>query len=488
METEPILDEMTLDPERPEEFRALAHRMVDDMLDYLGSVRERPLWRPVPEGVKKTFQEPIPRKPRPEEEVYGEFLEKVLPYPMGNIHPRFWGWVIGTGTPLGVMAEMLAAAMNPNTGGGDHAANYVERQVLDWLKEVMGFPLSASGLLTSGGSMANVIGLTTARNRMAEFDIRVEGLPAAPRRMVMYASLETHSSNIKSAELLGIGREGLRLIPVNDAYEIDIAALEAAITADRAAGFYPYCLIGNAGTVNTGAFDNMDALADVAAREKMWLHVDGAFGACAALSETYRPLTSGMERADSLAFDLHKWFVVPYEAGCVLIRDEEDHRHAFSLTPEYLSHSTRGIHSGPSWFSDYGLELSRGFKALKAWMSFKAHGFDAYTALFEQNIAQARYLAELVEEHPRLEVMAPVPLNITCFRYNPGGLDTEALNDLNNEILLRLHESGIAAPSSTILNGQYVLRAAITNHRSRREDFELVAETVVDFGDALMKM
>jgi glutamate/tyrosine decarboxylase-like PLP-dependent enzyme len=218
----------------------------------------------------------------------------------------------------------------------------------------------------------------------------------------------------------------------------------------------------------------------------MWFHVDGAFGALAALSPRLQYLTSGMSHADSLAFDLHKWMYMPYEVGCALVRSETAHRRAFSLTPEYLEHNTRGLAAGKIWLSDYGVQLSRGFRALKVWLSIKAEGIEKFTRLIEQNVEQARYLASLVDQTPELERLAPVPLNIVCFRFRGDGLDEETLNALNRELLLRLHESGIAAPSYTTLNGKYALRVCITNHRSQRADFNLLVEQVLRLGKELL--
>jgi aromatic-L-amino-acid decarboxylase len=286
--------------------------------------------------------------------------------------------------------------------------------------------------------------------------------------------------------MLGLGSDAYRHIPVDAEFQIDLPALEAAIAADRAAGHYPFCVVGSAGTVNTGAFDDLEALADICRREGMWFHVDGAFGALAALSPALSGLVAGMERADSIAFDLHKWMYMPIEVGCALVRREEDHRRAFSLTPDYLAHGgERGLASGAHWFSDYGVQLSRGFRALKVWLSIKEHGIQKYGRLIQQNVDQARYLAGMVDAESQLERLAPAPLNIVCFRYWVDGLDETALNELNQELLIRLHESGAAVPSYTTLNGSYALRVAITNHRSRREDFELLVREVIRLGEEL---
>jgi len=471
---ETLRAEESLDPEDWDELRSLGHRMVDDLLTYLQTVRERPVWRPIPADVRSFFKGPVPRKPEGAERAYADFREQVLPHPMGNIHPRFWGWVMGTGTPLGALAEMLAAGMNPNMGGGDHVANLVEAQVLDWCKEMLGFPPEASGLLVSGGSMANLVGLTVARSARAGFDVRRRGVRGASGPLTVYASVETHSSVQKGVELLGLGSEALRLVPVNAQFEIEVGALERMLREDRAAGCRPICVVGNAGTVGTGAIDDLRALADLSAREEVWFHVDGAFGSLAALVPEYRSRLAGMERADSIAFDLHKWMYVPFEAGCTLVRDAEAHRRAFSLRPDYLTHAERGLAAGTLWFSDYGIQLTRGFRALKVWMSLKEHGLDRYARLVRQNIGQARYLAQLVREAPDLELLAPVPLNIVCFRYVAPGREEAALDALNQELLIQLHEQGIAVPSNLTLGGRFALRVAITNHRSRREDFDLL--------------
>jgi aromatic-L-amino-acid decarboxylase len=476
--------EESLDPESWDELRALAHRMVDDLLTYLETVRERPVWQPIPAAVKRALRRPLPREGQGADRAYADFVEHVLPHPMGNIHPRFWGWVIGTGTPFGALAEMLATGMNPNMGGGEHVPSYVEAQVLDWCKEMTGFPASASGLLVSGGSMANLLGLAVARNARAGFDVRREGLGAAPAALTLYGSREMHSSIQKGVELLGLGSESLRLIPTDAEFRVDLAALEAAIRADRAAGRRPFCVIGNAGTVMTGAIDDLSALADLAQREQLWFHVDGAFGALAALDPALRAALAGMERADSLAFDLHKWMYMPIEVGCVLVRDEETHRRAFSLTPEYLKKADRGLAGGTWWPSDYGIELTRGFRALKVWLSLKEHGIEKYARLIRQNVEQAGYLAGLVRESPELELLAPVPLNVVCFRYTGGrpGRAGAELDELNQRILFELHERGVAVPTNALIEGRFALRVAIVNHRSRREDFDVLVDAVRRIG------
>ncbi len=475
------MKEETLDPENWEELRQLGHQMIDDLLDWQKTLRERPVWQPMPNEVKAQFQQSLPLEPQEIKKVYKDFLTDVLPYPNGNQHPRFWGWVHGTSAPFGMLAEMLAAGMNPNAGFGEQSAVYVEKQVIDWCKEMLGFCSEASGILVSGCTMANLTGLTVARNTKAGFNVREQGLQYSNARMMLYGSRETHTSIQKVIEVLGLGSESLRRIPVDSDFRIDLTALKRVISEDKARGLTPFCVIGNAGTANTGATDDLNGLADICESEDLWFHVDGAFGALAALSPQHRPIVKGIERADSLAFDLHKWMSMPYEAGCILIRHDEKHRQSFSSSGAYLLPLTRGVASG-IWFSDYGVQFSRGFRALKVWLSIKQNGINKYRRLIEQNISQAAYLASLIDASPDVELLAPVALNIVCFRFVKRDLSEDQLTELNKEILLRLQEAGIAIPTYTTIDGKFALRCSITNHRSRREDFDLLIENVVKFG------
>ena len=482
MSQKEIIPDQNLDPKDWEAMRALGHQMVDDLIDYWAGIREQKIWRPIPDEVKEVFDQPIPEQGRSPEEVYREFKENIFPYNKGNVHPRFFAWIQGTGTPMGTFGDLLASGMNPNTAIGEHSAMYVDRQVVNWCKELMNFPSEASGILVSGGSMANITALTVARNSFGEEKIRQKGLKAASGQLLIYCSVETHSCIQKAAEIIGLGTDAVRKIGVNERFELDVQLLKAQLEEDLQAGFLPFCLVGTAGTVNTGAIDPMVELLEISREYGLWFHVDGAYGALGKLDPNYADALRAIEEADSLAFDLHKWLYVPYEVGCTLIRDAKKHRDSFAITPNYLLQEKRGLSGGLDSINNYGFELSRGFKALKVWMSIKEHGRAKYAAMIAQNNRHAAYLAELVEENPYLELTAPVSMSITCFRMIQPGWGEEALQALNKEILLRLQEEGIASPSSTILNGKYTLRIANVNQRTQREDMDLLVREVLRIG------
>lgn len=449
---------MSLDPTDWNAFRALAHRMVDDMLDHLSTLAQQPAWQPMPADVRASLAtEAVPRAGSGADAAYADFVEKVMPFTTRNSHPRFWGWVQGNGTPLGMMADMLAAGINPHMAGFNQAPALVEHRVIAWLAELLGFPTDASGLFVSGGSMANLLGLAVAHH--------------SSRDSVCYGSAETHSWAKKTAKLL---KFRFAPIPVTPDDRIDLDGLRRAIKTER-----PFAIIGTAGTVNTGAIDDLNAMADIARAEGVWFHVDGAFGALLSLSDKLRPLVSGLERADSVGFDLHKWGYLPFECACVLIRDPELVHATFATTASYLEPATRGVIAGGLPFAERGIELTRGFKALKVWMSFKAHGTDALARMIEENVEQARYLADLIDAHPLLERLAPVALNVVNFRYAPGD------DSVNEEILLRLQETGVAIPSGTRVAGRYAIRCAITNHRTRRVDLDALVNAVAQIGSGL---
>lgn len=468
--------EHNLDPADWDAMRQLGHRMVDDMFEYLQTLPDRPVWTPTPASVKAAIQMPLPTEPTSPEVIYERFREWVLPYPKGNIHPRFFSWVQGNGTLLGMLADMLASGLNPNVSIGDHSAMYVDQQVISWCKELFGFPAGAGGMLVSGGTIANLVAMIVARNAYQDGVVKQQGLYAHDGQLVVYGSTETHNCLDKAVQTIGIGLDNYRKIAVDSDFRIQLPLLREQIRRDRAAGMQPFCIIGNCGTVNTGAIDPLDELLALARAEKLWFHVDGAFGSLAKLAPAYAQQLQAIEAADSLAFDLHKWLYVNYEVGGVLIRREELQRQAFTQEASYLVQHERGLAAGPPALTSLGPELSRGFKALKVWMSFQEHGLEKYRQLIQQNIGQALYLGDQIMQNPPLELLTPVTLNIVCYRYNPGGLSSEQLNALNKELLMQLQEKGVAAPSYTVLNGQYAIRVNITNHRTRTADLDALVE------------
>lgn len=474
----------TLDPQDWSRASVLARRIVDDAVEHLSSVRDRPVWQPMPQAVEDAFRGPAPEVSMPPDEVYEIVRRNVLAYPMGNIHPRFWSWYMGAGNFTGALGDFLAAVQGSNLGGGSHAAALLDQQVVGWLRDMVGLPPTASGTLVNGGSMANLIGLTVARNAMAGIDLREEGIAALERPLGFYASDQVHSCHRKAVETLGLGNKALRRVGTDAAFRIDLEALRTAIREDRAGGFQPACIIGTAGTVNTGSVDDLTALADLAEEEGLWFHVDGCIGALVAIARENAWRVQGIERADSVALDPHKWLHAPFEVGCALIRDRASHRQTFAGSPEYLKGTARGIASG-EWLHEYGLQTSRGFGALKVWMALMEHGTAKFGRLIDQNIAQARYLADLVRDNPPLELMLEPELNIVCLSYAPAGLTEGSLRTMNTEIMIRLQEAGVAALSDTVIGGRHCLRAAICNHRTQDQDLELLVAEMSRLGSLL---
>jgi aromatic-L-amino-acid decarboxylase len=475
--TDQTAPELTLDPENWEELRRTFHDAVDQCLDIMQNVRRAPVWQPVPDALKPRFSESLPQSGQPISEVLSLFQETIQPYGTGNTHPRFFGWVHGSGNAAGVLGEMLAAFMNCNSGGRDHAAIAVERQVLEWCKEIFAFPPSSSGILTSGTSLGTLIALASARTAKAV------GLSQKP--LVGYASAEAHSCVAKTFDLMGLGQDALRRVPINAQYQMDLDCLSKLIAADKVNGLEPFVVVASAGTVNTGAIDTLDAIAEICLDQSLWMHVDAAFGGLAILTPEFEAQLAPIARADSVAFDFHKWLHVPYDAGCVLIKDEAAHKKTFSARREYLAGQARGLAGGDFWPCDYGPELSRGFRALKIWFTLKTYGIQQFGQLIAQNCRQAVYLGRRVQQTDKLELLAPISLNIVCFRYCAPGLTETEQNSMNLTIVAELQLQGIAAPSTTRLGGKTAIRVALTNHRTRTEDLDILVAAVCRIGQEI---
>jgi glutamate/tyrosine decarboxylase-like PLP-dependent enzyme len=468
-----------LDPADWPSARAQGHRMLDDILDYIENIRDRPVWQPIPDSARARFHEAVPAGPADLAAVHDEFMHHILPYATGNTHPAFMGWVHGGGNVPGMLAEMLAAGLNANLGGRDHMPIEVERQITHWLRQLFEFPDSASGLFVTGTSMANLLGVLIARTRALGLDVRRKGVGSSDKRLVAYASVAAHGCIAQAMDLSGLGIEALHVIPTNDFGQIDIDALNLAIVQDRIAGLTPFLVVGSAGTVDTGAIDDLAMLASIARREKIWFHVDGAIGALAIMAPDIAPRLTGIQRADSIALDFHKWGQVPYDAGFILVRDGALHRDTFASPAAYLRRETRGLAAGALWPCDFGPDLSRGFRALKTWFTLKVYGTDALGAMISRTCELARYLEIKIATARELELLAPVSLNIVCFRYRGDDADR-----LNAKIVADLQESGIAAPSSTIIDGRLAIRAAIVNHRTEPRDIDAMLAAVCKFGAA----
>ncbi|MGA7290167.1 MAG: pyridoxal-dependent decarboxylase [Terriglobales bacterium] len=475
----------TLDPNDWEEFRKQAHGMLDDMLGYIENIRERPVWQPMRDEVRARFRGTLPRLPADLASVHGEFMREVLPFAAGNVHPGFMGWVHGGGTPVGMLAEMLAAGLNANLAGRDHAPVEVERQLLEWVREIFGFPESATGLFVTGTSMANLIALVIARDVALGFEVRRCGIFAPTKQLTAYASTAVHGCIAKALDVCGIGSDALRLVATDNRYRINLDVLQTSIDRDRSAGLTPFLVVGSAGTVDTGAIDDLAAIADLCRRENIWFHVDGAYGALAMLAPDLAPRLAGIERADSLALDFHKWGQVPYDAGYILVRDGELQRNAFASPAAYLKRANRGLAAGSPWPCDFGPDLSRGFRALKTWFTLKVYGTDALGAVISRTCELARYLESRIAETPELELMAPVELNIVCLRYRGAESDEIQCDQINEEIVIALQKEGIVAPSTTTIGGRVAIRAAIVNHRTSRVEIDALVDNTLSLGRAL---
>jgi aromatic-L-amino-acid decarboxylase len=460
----------------PEQFRALGYQAVDMIVERLTAQPALPVRQPVPAEIREQLiHSPLPEEGIEPTALLNLLAEMVLPYPMGNGSARFFAWVNSPPAPMGIIAEMMAAALNPSVAGGDHAATYVEHGVLNWIKQIFGISPDAGAILTSGGSVATLIPLAVMRHVKSQGEMRAQGFAGETSPMIVYCSTQGHSAIQKAVELLGIGSENLRKIPVDADYCMDVAALEAQIAADRAAGLRPVCVAANAGTVNTGAIDPLDALADLCEREGLWLHIDGAYGGFGILAEQTAGMYKGIERADSLAIDPHKWLYMPVECGCTIVRDAQAMRDTFSLVPPYI----RDDRALP-WFSEFGIQQTRGFKALKLWMTIQHIGLDGYKQLLTRDIALAQALREKIRARADFELVAFGPLSVTCFLYTPPGTaDVEALN---RKLVPLVQSEGQVFITGTELEGRFALRACIVNFRTTEADLDLLLNVIADAG------
>ncbi|CAF0793862.1 unnamed protein product [Rotaria sp. Silwood1] len=477
------INNTSLDPTDWLSTRHIAHQMLDSSIESIQTIRSHPVWQPVPIEIRQSIEhESLPEQGQALSDVCHDVIKHVLPYTRGNTHPRFWGWVMGEGTLGGILAEMMMATMNINAGGCSHSAVFVERIVIQWMRQLFGFPKTDNGgIVVNGTSMASIICMATARRQFLT-NVRQDGIVHGPQ-LIVYASKEVHMCVSKALELLGFGSKAMHIISVDDKFCIKIDELKKTIENDRKNGLTPFCIVGNAGTVNTGAFDNLVELSCIARKENMWFHVDGAFGGLIILDPERHHLVQGIEQADSLAFDFHKWLHCPYAAGCVLIRDGTHLLSTFSVHQSYLADTERGCAGDKPWFCDLGSELSRPFRALKVWFTLKEHGTIKLGQKIADNCQQAQYLASLLEKYQDfIRIFRPITLNIVNFRLEPKELDTsnnESIDVFNNELLADIQLSGIAVASTTRIHGQLYIRVCIVSHRCILEDFDIFVDNLL---------
>jgi aromatic-L-amino-acid/L-tryptophan decarboxylase len=461
------------------EFRAMAESIVDFIADYFDNVSGRPALVPTTSrALRDRIDEPMPVAGASFEELLDTVRDVISRYSRHSAHPRMFGYVASPGTAVTSLSHMIAAALNINVTAWRSAppAADLERLTIDWLKEMFGYPTTAAGLLLSGGSMANFAALGAARSAKAGVDVVRDGVGAVGRRMCVYVSEESHYSVAKAAGMLGLGESNVRAVKTDGCLHIDLADLERLVEADRAAGHLPFCVVANAGTTATGAFDPLDQVADFARRHDLWMHVDAAYGGFAALAPSARHFFKGIEQADSIALDPHKWLYLPVGCGCVLYKDPATARAAFAHGADYTR--TIGLANDEAFaFWDYGPELTRPFRALDLWMLMKFAGTERLGQAIEDNIACAKYFEQLVNASEDFEMLAPVELSIFCFRYRPKGFAGD-LDAFNERLLVAVQRAGSTYLSNAKVRGRFALRGCVLNYRTTKADMERVLEDV----------
>ncbi len=475
-----MLLEDNLDPDDWQEMADFIAQFCGDEVRELASTLTGKVWQPVPEALQTAFTaDDPPLQQNSLEDIVREYRDTIRPYRNGNTHPRFFGWVQGTGTVPGMLADIAVSGMNSNSGGRDHGAVYIERQVVSWCKKIFGFPSSAAGLMTSGTSNSTHLSIQVAMFHKLGLDYKSKGFFGVNRPLRCYASKEGHSSIIKAIQTCGIGSDNLVVIDTNDKHQIKIGELEKRIQQDIEFGYLPFMVIANAGTVNTGTFDDFEQVHAICQKYDCWMHVDGAFGAWMKIAgKPYSDLTKGMERTDSLAFDFHKLMYAQYDCGGLLIRDGAFQQQVFSIRPNYLAPHGKALAGGEPWFCDYGLELSRSFRALKAWFTLKTYGLEKLGGAVHENCLLAKKLGKMVKASPYFKLAKKPVSNIVTFKIANRIEDRKISAELNDqwceEIVSTLQVNGEAVFSLTRQGKYRVIRASVTNHRTRDHDIDYV--------------
>ncbi len=440
--------------------------------------------------IASLFDESLPEESQPMASILREVEDKIFGNSTLYLSPRFLGYINSGGNQAAVLGELLASAVNQICAVWHFspAASEVERRVIRWIAQFIGYPSEAGGCLLSGGSAGNLVGLAVARKLKAQFDTASLGMRGGPP-LTVYVSQEGHASIDKSMVLLGMGRNQLRKIPVRDDFTIDLDLLERQVTEDRKSGYYPICVVGNAGTTNTGSVDPLHALAEFCRKQDLWFHVDAAYGGPGAGTEAAGKLFRGLDQADSVVVNPHKWLYVQAEAACILVREPKALRHTFQVVADYLREESDAGADAPLDFKDYSPQLHRNFRALKVWMTFKAYGATKLRAAIESNIEVMRYLADRIDESQDFILLAPVPLSVVCFQYRTLDIsihgDQSYLDDLNSRLLDALEKDGRVFLSGTKIHGKRVLRACSVNHRLRREDVDFLLDVIRQLGRSM---
>ena len=484
-----------LHPDLPAaEFKTLGHDVIDLLAEYYAEMGSAPAFPGCkPSDVAALFDAPPPEHAESIDAILADWREKIIPNSSRQGSPRWFGFVNGSGSQIATLADAMASAVNPNCGGwrAAPAAIEIERRTIRWLAELIGYVPDCGGVFVSGGTMANVAALRIALVAKATWDIDAEGLQSrggAGRMTVYMADHETHVSFVRAMDLLGLGRSALRSVPSNDDFTINTAALERMIADDIAAGMTPFCIVGHVGSINVGAIDDINALAEIAGRANLWLHLDGACGALGGILPELRPQLGAMSRADSVSFDAHKWLGVAYEAGCLMVRDIATMRRAFAMQATYLQPARDNEYSGVNYF-DYGPQLSRSWRALKVWMTLRYYGAEGIRTFFRQTIACAKHLHALVLASDDFELVQPSPaLYIYSFRWAPKELrgNDGLLDNLNQRISDELQRRLIAFAMTTRIRGRVTQRLSICSHRTTVADIDATFHAMREIGQELI--
>ena len=477
------------------EFRKIGYQLIDSIADLFESFDNRPV---TPGDSPLKLQEllgdlPLPENGTPSEDLFRQCTEMIIDHSLFNGHPKFLGYITSSPAPLGVLADLLASAVNPNVGAHilSPVATEIEKQTIRWLAELIGVSPDYGGILVSGGNMANLTAFLAGRTAKAGKNIKKSGLSQSKKPLIIYCSKATHTWIDKAADLFGIGTDAIHWIPTDSANRIDLNILEETIEKDFANGDQPIMVIGTAGDVSTGVVDDLEGIGSICEKYNLWFHVDGAYGIPAAIVPELKGLFNGIEKADSIAMDPHKWLYSPLEAGCTLVKDPQHLLDTYSSHPEYYKFDT-GLEGEARNFYEYGFQNSRGFRALKVWMVLQQIGRKGYESMIREDVDLARLLFDIADQHPELEAISH-NLSITTFRYVPPDYSSgpenheESLNKLNQELLTKLQIGGEAFVSNAVVNKKYCLRACIVNFRTSEKDIHELAVIVLRLGRNLSK-